>query len=163
MMGRMPRSTRSAKTVYFLYYAAAATFLPQLTYYYRTTGLSLQAHPISFLREDLEAMEIVPAERLKAWPNGQAVSVGGIVLVRQRPSTAKGITFVTLEDETGTINLIIRPEVWRRYRPTALGATVLVAHGNLQREGRIIHVLTTRLENLSDRFASLENQSRNFH
>lgn len=78
---------------------------------YRTQGLSLRGHPMRFLREELHARGVVPAERLATWPNDTKVSVAGIVLVRQRPSTAKGITFVTLEDETGQANLIIRPGV----------------------------------------------------
>jgi error-prone DNA polymerase len=129
---------------------------------YRSTGLSLRAHPMSFLRKGLDAMKVVPAERLATWPNGKPVRVAGIVLVRQRPGTAKGITFVTLEDETGTANLIIRPDVWKKFRTAALGATVLLAHGRLQREGLVIHVLTSRLENLSDRMQELTSQSRDF-
>jgi len=129
---------------------------------YRSTGLSLRAHPMSFLRKGLDGMGVVPAERLAAWPNGKPVRVAGIVLVRQRPGTAKGITFVTLEDETGIANLIIRPDVWKKFRTAALGATVLLAHGRLQREGLVIHVLVSRLENLSGRMEELTSQSRDF-
>ena len=88
--------------------------------------------------------------------------MAGIVLVRQRPGTAKGITFVTLEDETGTANLIVRPAVWRRYREAALTATVLLARGRLQRQGLVIHVLTTGLEDLSPWLRQLGSQSRDF-
>jgi error-prone DNA polymerase len=129
---------------------------------YRTTGLSLSAHPLQFLRKGLEQLGVVPASQLKTWPNGKPVRVAGIVLVRQRPGTAKGITFVTLEDETGTSNLIVRPDVWQRYRQAALGAKILLAHGRLQREGLVIHVLVTRLENLSGRMEELTSQSRDF-
>jgi error-prone DNA polymerase len=129
---------------------------------YRATGLSLRAHPLQFLREGLERLGVAPAERLKTWPNGKPVRVAGIVLVRQRPGTAKGITFVTLEDETGQANLIIRPDVWRKFRQAALGATILLAHGRLQREGPVIHVLVSRLENLSERMEQLASQSRDF-
>ena len=129
---------------------------------YRTTGLSLRAHPMSFLRKGLDAMNVVPAERLAAWPDGKPVRVAGIVLVRQRPGTAKGITFVTLEDETGTANLIIRPDVWKKFRAAALGATALLAHGRLQRDGQVIHVLVWRLEDLSGRMEELRSQSRDF-
>jgi error-prone DNA polymerase len=90
-----------------------------------------------------------------------ASSAAGIGLVRQRPGTAKGNTFVTLEDTTGTANLIIRPTVWKRYRPAA-GATVLLAQGRLQRQENVIHVLVTRLENLSPRLQDLGVQSRDF-
>ena len=88
--------------------------------------------------------------------------MAGIVLVRQRPGTAKGITFVTLEDETGTANLIVRPVVWRHYREAALTATVLLARGQLQRQGLVIHVLTTGLEDLSPWLRQLGLQSRDF-
>ena len=129
---------------------------------YRTAGLSLTAHPMQFLRAGLDRRGAVPAARLKTWPRDRMVSVAGIVLVRQRPGTAKGITFMTLEDESGTANLIVRPEVWQRYREAALGSTVLLAHGRLQRHGLIIHVLVTRLENLSSSLEDLRAASRDF-
>lgn len=129
---------------------------------YRTAGLSLSAHPMTFLREQLDSWGVLRAEQLKTWPNNRPVSVAGLVLVRQRPGTAKGITFVTLEDETGQANLIIRPSVWQRFRKAALGATALLAHGRLQRHEQVIHVLTTKLENLSERFGDLAPQSRDF-
>jgi len=129
---------------------------------YRSTGLSLQAHPLEFMRAELDALNVLPAGRLATWPNGKPVRVAGLVLVRQRPGTAKGITFVTLEDETGTANLIIRPAIWKRYRQAALGATLLLASGMLQRQGDVIHVLTTKLENLSDRLKEITSQARNF-
>lgn len=129
---------------------------------YRATGLSLSAHPMTFLRERLDALGVARAEQLKTWPNNRPVCVAGLVLVRQRPGTAKGITFVTLEDETGQANLIIRPAVWARFRKAALGATVLLARGQLQRHEQVIHVLATSLENLSDRLMGLGPQSRDF-
>ena len=117
---------------------------------------------MTFLRAELAKRNVVPAESLETLPDGKPVSVAGIVLVRQRPGTAKGITFVTLEDETGTANLIVRLAVWRRYRQAALAATVLLAHGRLQRQGQVIHVLTTRLEDLSPWLEQLGSQSRDF-
>jgi error-prone DNA polymerase len=129
---------------------------------YRAAGLSLRAHPLSFLRADLAKRKVAPAESLQTLPNGGLVSVAGIVLVRQRPGTAKGITFVTLEDETGTANLIVRPAVWKRCRQAALAATLLLASGRLQRHGQVIHVLTTRLEDLSPWLQQLGSQSRDF-
>ncbi|MCX7429084.1 MAG: OB-fold nucleic acid binding domain-containing protein [Planctomycetia bacterium] len=129
---------------------------------YRTSGLSLRRHPMSFLREGLRRENVAAAEQLKVLPNDRPVRVAGIVLVRQRPGTAKGITFVTLEDETGTANLIIRPNVWKRHRGVALGATVLLAQGRLQRQDNVIHVLVTHLENLSGRLQDLSVQSRDF-
>jgi error-prone DNA polymerase len=129
---------------------------------YRTTGLSLLAHPLQFLRGELEKLRVIPASGLKSWPNGKWVRVAGLVLVRQRPSTAKGITFVTLEDETATANLIIRPEVWKRYRTAALGATILIAAGPLQRHGENIHVLVAKLEDFSVHLDGMQSQSRDF-
>jgi error-prone DNA polymerase len=129
---------------------------------YRTAGLSLRAHPLKFLRAKLNLRQVVAAESLQALPHGRPVCVAGIVLVRQRPSAAKGITFVTLEDETGTANLIVRPAIWKRYREAALAATVLLAHGRLQRQGQVIHVLTTRLVDLSSWLRQLGAQSRDF-
>jgi error-prone DNA polymerase len=129
---------------------------------YRTTGLSLLAHPLQFLRGELEKLRVIPAAGLKTWPDGKWVRVAGLVLVRQRPSTAKGITFVTLEDETSTANLIIRPDVWKRYRAAALGATLLIAAGPLQRQGENIHVLVAKLEDFSVHLDGLQSQSRDF-
>jgi error-prone DNA polymerase len=129
---------------------------------YRTTGMSLQRHPVAFLREGLQRRRVVEASRLATLPHGRYVRVAGIVLVRQRPSTAKGITFVTLEDETGSANLIVRPDVWKRFRKAARGATIMLAAGRLQRHGRVIHVLAAKLENLSDQLAALGTRSRDF-
>ncbi|MGQ9574815.1 MAG: error-prone DNA polymerase [Thermoguttaceae bacterium] len=129
---------------------------------YRATGLSLRGHPMEFLRSGLEGLGVVPAERLERWPAGKPIRVAGIVLLRQRPATAKGITFVTLEDETGTANLIVRPDVWRKFRAAALEATILLAHGRLQREGQVVHVLVSRLEDLSGRMRDLASRSRDF-
>jgi error-prone DNA polymerase len=85
------------------------------------------------------------------------------VLLRQRPGTANGVTFVTLEDETGTVNLIIHLQVWERHRRVARTAIALLAHGQLQREGEVIHVLVTRLEDYSGPLNHLRASSRDFH
>jgi error-prone DNA polymerase len=130
---------------------------------YRAAGLSLRAHPMQFHRPRLDALGIVPADRLGEHPADRHVRVAGIVLVRQRPSTAKGITFVTLEDETGTVNLIVRPDVWRRFYRAARTAAALIAHGRLQRHAEVIHVLVSKLEDLSPHIRGLESQSRDFH
>jgi error-prone DNA polymerase len=129
---------------------------------YRTAGFSLRGHPLAFLRPELAKRHVAPAGSLGTLPDGGSMSVAGIVLVRQRPGTAKGITFVTLEDETGTANLIIRMSVWKRCRRAAIGATLLLAHGRLQRHGQVIHVLVTRLEDLSPWLEQLGSQSRDF-
>ena len=129
---------------------------------YRSTGLSLKAHPLKFLRPQLDQRRITPAWRLASTKDGRFLRVAGLVLVRQRPSTAKGITFVTLEDETGVINLIVRPDVWERHHQAARAATVLLAHGILQSQDSVIHVLVNRLEDLSQELAQVESMSRDF-
>jgi error-prone DNA polymerase len=130
---------------------------------YATGGLSLRAHPFEFQRARLETFGIVPASALATLPPDVWVKVGGLVLVRQRPSPARGITFVTLEDETGTANLIIRQDVWQRYYRAARTATALVAHGRLQRKDSIIHVLVARLEDLTRYLQGIPSGSRDFH
>ena len=129
---------------------------------YRTTGLSLRAHPLKFLRPQLDTRRITPAWRLASTGNGRFLRVAGLVLMRQRPSTARGITFVTLEDETGIVNLIVHPDVWERHHQAARSATVLLAHGILQRHDANIHVLVNRLEDLSHELTQIETKSRDF-
>src|SRR5690606_37969979 len=108
---------------------------------YATAGLSLRAHPISFHRRQLDALGIVSAAQLARLAHGRFVRVAGIVLLRQRPSTAKGITFVTLEDETGTINLVVKQPIWQRYYELARTRPAWLAHGRLDRNDLLIHVV----------------------
>jgi error-prone DNA polymerase len=129
---------------------------------YQTAGLSLKAHPLTFYREELHRLNIVPAGQLAQLADGIPIRVAGLVLVRQRPGTAKGITFVTLEDETGVANLIIRPEIWNRYHQAARIAPALIAHGRLQSQQGVIHVLVQKLDALSERLQHLRSQSRDF-
>jgi error-prone DNA polymerase len=138
----------------------------EVTADYKATALSLKAHPISFYRDLLNHLGITPAAALltKATENGQPIRVGGLVLMRQRPGTAKSITFVTLEDETGQANLIIKLDVWERFYKVARTATALIAHGRLQKHGErgneVIHVLVSKLENLA---VAVSGRSRDFH
>jgi error-prone DNA polymerase len=129
---------------------------------YRTSGLSLKAHPMQFVRARLNGLRVLTARRLATHPADRHVRVAGIVLMRQRPSTAKGITFVTLEDETGTANLIIRQDVWQRFYRVARTATAYLAQGRLQREGEVIHVLVSKLDDLSELLRGLDARSRDF-
>ncbi|HAP06521.1 MAG TPA: error-prone DNA polymerase [Planctomycetaceae bacterium] len=130
---------------------------------YTTAGLSLRRHPVSFLRTRLNELRAVTAESLAVLEVDRRVRVAGLVLMRQRPSTAAGITFVTLEDETGAANLVIYPNVWQAFRPAARFAGVLLATGRLQREGDIIHVVCERLDDLSELLKDLDSRSRDFH
>lgn len=129
---------------------------------YQTVGMSLRAHPVSFHRTRLDELGVIAANRLSRIRNGRMVRVAGLVLVRQRPSTAKGITFVTLEDETGVSNLVVRQDVWMKFHRVARTATAMIAHGRLQSKESVIHVLVTKLENLTEQLAGLSSQSRDF-
>ena len=120
---------------------------------YRTTSLSLKAHPLRFFRPRLEAMGVVPAERLKALRNGRKVSVGGLVLIRQRPGTAKGVVFLTLEDETGVANAVVWKDCFDTHRRTVMSASFLVVHGKLQAADGVIHVVAERFTDLSTELA----------
>jgi error-prone DNA polymerase len=130
---------------------------------YQATGLSLRDHPMKFLRPGLEKMGVAKASDLAVLPPDEWVKVAGLTLMRQRPGTASGITFVTLEDETGIANLIVRPEIWERYHHAARTATAMLAYGRLQRLENVIHVLVNRLDDLSNRLDDLGVSSRDFH
>ncbi len=116
---------------------------------YRSLRLSLRAHPIAFLRETLQAAQFVRNETLRDTADRRRVHVGGLVLVRQRPGTASGVIFATLEDETGVANIVIWPRVFERFRRVVLGARAMGVTGRVQREGEVIHVVADRLEDLS--------------
>ncbi len=129
---------------------------------YRTAGLSLRGHPIAFHRDALAQLGITPAEDLADMKSGQPVRVAGLVLLRQRPSTAKGITFVTLEDETGTINLIVHQQTWDRFAAVTRHASAWLADGKLEAKDSVIHVVVTHLEDLAKRLATVAVKSRDF-
>ncbi len=129
---------------------------------YAVSGLSLRPHPVSFLREQLAQRRIISAEELATHPPDRRVKVAGLVLMRQRPATASGVTFMTLEDETGIANLVVFPNIWQQFRQTARFATVLVASGRLQREGDVIHVVCDRLDDASELLRDLRSRSRDF-
>jgi len=116
---------------------------------YTTTALSLKAHPVSFLRSQLEQLHITATGDLAKLKNGQAVKVAGLVLVRQRPGTAKGVWFMTIEDETGVANLVVFPNIKEAYRKALLGARLFLAEGTVQIEGEVIHVIVNAGYDLS--------------
>ncbi|MDB5296150.1 MAG: dnaE2, partial [Phycisphaerales bacterium] len=120
---------------------------------YATAGLSLKRHPVSLLRAALAARGVLPAAKLAAVSQGRWVRVAGLVLVRQRPGTAGGIVFQTLEDETGVANLIVYPDVYDRFRAAARHATLLQADGRVEKQGQVIHVLAYRLHDLTELLA----------
>jgi error-prone DNA polymerase len=129
---------------------------------YSAAGFSLKAHPVSFLRESLIQLKVASAEELPMLTPDRRVRVAGLILMRQRPATASGITFVTLEDETGISNLVIYPSVWQKFRQVARFASVLLAAGRLQREGDVIHIVCDRMDDLSEMLQRLSPKSRDF-
>jgi error-prone DNA polymerase len=116
---------------------------------YRHLRLSLKAHPVSFLRGDLAARRILRSEELPDIATGRRVTVAGLVLVRQRPGSANGVIFMTLEDETGIANIIVWPQVFEIFRPAVLGARLVGVNGTLQNESGVIHVVADRIEDLT--------------
>jgi error-prone DNA polymerase len=114
---------------------------------YNTVSLSLKAHPVSFVREKLTMLRAVPNISLPAMTAGAIVRVAGLVLVRQRPGTAAGIVFITLEDETGIANLVVFAKIFDKYRKEILQSRLLLVEGKLQIEGEVIHVVVSKCSN----------------
>jgi error-prone DNA polymerase len=130
---------------------------------YETTGLSLKAHPMSLLRSALPPDAILTASGLAAAVDKAEVKVAGLVLVRQQPSTAKGTVFVTLEDETGSMNIICWKRVWAQYRQVGRSAVALLVEGQVQRgPGGVVHLCATRMEDLSRYLRNLVTKSHDF-
>lgn len=129
---------------------------------YEMTGLSLKAHPVSFQREKLTQVGCQTASQLPALRDGQYVRVAGIVLMRQRPATAKGITFVTIEDETGAMNLVLFAAVWKRFFKIGKSSNAWIVDGKLENRKGVIHVVVGRLEEMSDTLSELSVKTRDF-
>ena len=134
----------------------------QVTEDYRTVGLSLRAHPLSFYRESLNQLRVTTCAGLAEERNNKHLRVAGLVILRQRPSTAKGITFVTLEDETGTANLVVKQHIWQRHYKIARRAAGWIVHGKLEKKSGVIHLVVSRLEDMSTRLEELKIKSRDF-
>jgi error-prone DNA polymerase len=126
---------------------------------YRHLHLSLKAHPVSFVREDLGRRGCLRHEQLVDIASGQRVTVAGLVLVRQRPGSANGVIFMTLEDETGIANTIVWPKTFETYRPIVLGARLISVTGKLQSESGVIHVVADRIEDLSPLLRRLSEET----
>jgi error-prone DNA polymerase len=145
---------------------AAPTEAEDMVADYRALGLTLARHPLALLREDLGAFRVQPAAVLRGYPNGRLARASGLVTHRQRPETAKGTVFVTLEDETGTVNVIVWPRVADAQRTALLGATLLTVYGTWQREGRaghaVMHLVAARMIDHSALLQGLLSRSRNF-
>ncbi|WP_250501285.1 error-prone DNA polymerase [Caballeronia sp. GAWG1-5s-s] len=129
---------------------------------YNSAGLTLGRHPLSLLRPVLLEQRLVPASTLRTYRNGRLARGCGLVTVRQRPGTAKGVMFVTLEDETGNINVIVWPSLLEKQRREALGASLLAVYGTWQCEGEVRHLVAQRLVDMSHLLGGLTAVSKNF-
>jgi error-prone DNA polymerase len=118
---------------------------------YQTIRLSLKAHPMAFLREHYAAQKFITADQLKSIRDGKRLSIAGLVLIRQRPGSAKGVVFITIEDETGIANLVVWPDVFEKQRKIVMGARLMTVHGIIQRDDDdgVIHVVARQLEDHS--------------
>lgn len=126
---------------------------------YASTSLSLKAHPVSFVRRKLDRIRVTPASELSMMKNGMFVRVSGLITVRQHPGTAKGVLFITIEDETGFANLVVWSKIFEKYRKEILQARLLMVTGRLQVEGEVIHVVVRSCHNLNG-FLRLDSGGR---
>ncbi|HEY0767239.1 MAG TPA: OB-fold nucleic acid binding domain-containing protein [Steroidobacteraceae bacterium] len=130
---------------------------------YASLGLTLGRHPLALLRERLTAAALLPASELLRAANGAAVRTAGIVLMRQRPATASGVTFLTLEDESGQVNVIVWERVGRAQRRALIESRLLEVHGELQQQHGVTHLIARRLIDRSALLGELLTRSRDFH
>ena len=134
---------------------------------YAAIGFTLRSHPLFLLRHQLSSLKLMTAAQLHPLPHGRLVRAAGIVTMRQRPGTAKGVTFVTLEDETGTVNVIVWKALAARQRTELLHARLLAVHGTWQRDedsgGQVCHLIAGYLRDLTPLLSGLATHSREFH
>ena len=129
---------------------------------YGHVGLTLREHPLTFLRGDLMRRRMITCEDAMNAHDGRWVETAGLVLVRQRPGSAKGVMFITLEDETGIANLVVWVKTFEKYRRVVLGARMMGVYGRIQREGQVVHLVAHRLTDLSDELASVGQRDQAF-
>jgi error-prone DNA polymerase len=125
---------------------------------YGHIGLTLRDHPLAFLRQDLRRQRIATCDEAMNARDGRWLEAAGLVLVRQRPGSAKGVMFLTMEDETGTANVVIWVKVFEKYRRVLLGSSMLAVRGRIQREGEVVHLVAHELKDLSAELASVGNR-----
>jgi len=130
---------------------------------YRALGLTLGRHPLALLRARMQKAGLLSAAELRTLPHGAHARSAGLVLVRQRPGSASGVTFVTLEDETGVVNLVVWKNIGERFRRALLDSQLLEAIGHVQREGEVLHLMVDRLADRSRYLGALLAPSRDFH
>jgi error-prone DNA polymerase len=129
---------------------------------YSHVGLTLRNHPVSFLRGDLRRQRIVTCADVMKARDGCWLRTAGLVLVRQMPGSAKGVVFITIEDETGIANLVIWPKLYERQRRVILSAGMMAVHGRIQREGEVVHLVAHRVIDLSNALASVGQRDAAF-
>jgi error-prone DNA polymerase len=130
---------------------------------YAHVGVSLGRHPLFLLRSRLDAVGVTTARAVAELPAGARVRAAGLVITRQRPSSASGVTFVTLEDETGYVNLVVWERLAERARRALLGARLLGVVGTVQKESGVLHVIAEQLIDYSGFLGTLVTRSRDFH
>ena len=130
---------------------------------YASLGLTLGRHPLALLRKRLDRMRLLKAEELKARPHGTLARAAGLVTCRQRPDTASGVVFVTLEDETGCMNIVVWRHLVETQRRELLGARLLGVQGVVERDGEVVHLVARRLLDYSALLGPLTAPSRDFH
>ncbi|KQZ91774.1 DNA polymerase [Rhizobium sp. Root564] len=129
---------------------------------YGHTGLTLRQHPVAFLRNDLSARSIITCAEAMNSRDGRWVYTAGLVLVRQKPGSAKGVMFITIEDETGPANLVVWPSLFERRRRIVLGSSMIAINGRIQREGEVVHLVAQQLFDLSADLAGLADRDQEF-
>ncbi|MGG6895879.1 error-prone DNA polymerase [Rhizobium sp. BR 315] len=129
---------------------------------YGHTGLTLREHPIAFLRRDLTERNIVTCEEAMSARDGRWLMTAGLVLVRQRPGSAKGVMFLTIEDESGPANTVVWPTLFERRRRVLLGASLMAINGRIQREGEVVHLVAQQLFDLSADLSGLADRDQSF-
>ncbi|CAG0962284.1 partial Error-prone DNA polymerase, partial [Gammaproteobacteria bacterium] len=130
---------------------------------YASVGLTLGRHPLALLRNHLQKQRLVTAEMLRTFPHGRLTRAAGLVISRQRPGTASGVTFLTLEDETGQINVVVWRDLAEKQRRELLGSQLLAVYGVLERQGEVAHLIAGWLKDLTPLLGNLVTQSRDFH
>ena len=128
-----------------------------------STGVTPRGQMMSHFRTQLDALRVLTAARLAEMPNHLVCRVGGLVITRQKPGTAKGFVFLTLEDETGLVNVIVRPDVYERYRRVIRSAAMLVIEGKLQKEAGCIDVIARHFDAFADHGIADGVRAHNFH
>jgi error-prone DNA polymerase len=129
---------------------------------YRSLTFSLKAHPVSFLRGEMMRAGLRSTVDLQDLRHGERVQIAGLVLVRQRPGSAKGVIFMTIEDETGVANIIVWPKVFERYRAIVMGARFVCLRGRLQKAAGVIHIIADHLVDATARLAVLQRDRADF-